>query len=118
MNLGRLACAWTNSLSGEEYSNVTGQILTCTVCDCETGVCYAEKHISNPQFGHLRKLIARILPMIQDSGSCRISAMIAIRNIINHDLNNTDDRLEVSPFGEYCLQSLKSSIRELRVAAG
>ncbi|KAM5499633.1 serine/threonine-protein kinase M1 [Microsporum canis] len=99
VNLGRLACAWTNSLSGEEYSNVTGQILTCT-------------------FGHLRKLIARILPMIQDSGSCRISAMIAIRNIINHDLNNTDDRLEVSPFGEYCLQSLKSSIRELRVAAG
>ncbi|KAM5446283.1 serine/threonine-protein kinase M1 [Microsporum audouinii] len=99
VNLGRLACAWTNSLSGEEYSNVTGQILMCT-------------------FGHLRKLIARILPMIQDSGSCRISAMIAIRNIINHDLNNTDDRLEVSPFGEYCLQSLKSSIRELRVAAG
>ncbi|KAF3481011.1 kinase rad3 [Arthroderma uncinatum] len=98
-NLGRLACAWANNLKGEEYGNISGQIFTCN-------------------FGHLRDIVEGILPKIHDSGRCRVSALIAIRNIMNHDPMGKDDRLGVSPFGEYCLQSLKSSIRELRIAAG
>ncbi|KAK2852165.1 hypothetical protein FQN49_005303, partial [Arthroderma sp. PD_2] len=117
-NLGRLACAWANSLNGEEYGNIFGQIFTCKVCDCGTQEGHTGRPISHSQFGHLRETLAVILPKIHDSGSCRVSAMIAIRNIMNHDPKGREDRLGVSPFGEYCLQSLKSSIRELRIAAG
>ncbi|EFR05531.1 kinase rad3 [Nannizzia gypsea CBS 118893] len=117
-NMGRLACVWTKSLSGEEYGNIAGQTYTCKVCDCETEKGHTKKPISSLQFGHLRNIFAGILPRVKDSGSCRIAAMVAIRNIINHDLHDDEDRLDISPFGEYCLQSLKSSIRELRVAAG
>ncbi|GBF64420.1 kinase [Trichophyton mentagrophytes] len=118
MNLGRLACAWTQSLCGEEYSNIAGQTYMCKVCDCEMEKCHTKNPMSLLQFGHLRNIISSILPRIEDSGSCRISAMIAIRNIVNHDLRDTEDRLDISLFGEYCLRSLKSSIRELRIAAG
>ena len=118
MNLGRLACAWAQSLCGEEYGNIAGQTYMCKVCNDEVEKCYTKKPISPLQFGYLRSIIAGILPRIEDSGSCRISAMIAIRNIVNHDLRDTEDRLDISLFGEYCLRSLKSSIRELRVAAG
>lgn len=90
----------------------------CKMCNSDMEKCHAKKPISPLQFGHLRSIIAGILPQIEDSGSCRISAMIAIRNIVNHDLRDTEDRLDISLFGEYCLRSLKSSIRELRVAAG
>nr|XP_036588838.1 protein kinase Rad3 (phosphatidylinositol 3) [Colletotrichum truncatum]KAF6800480.1 protein kinase Rad3 (phosphatidylinositol 3) [Colletotrichum truncatum] len=48
----------------------------------------------------------------------RVAAMIALRRIINHtdDLELFD--LETSPLGQWCLQSLHSSIRELRIASG
>lgn len=58
------------------------------------------------------------LDCFKESRRPRVVAMIAMRRIIKH----TDDPevfdLETSALGQWCLQSLHSSIRELRIAAG
>ncbi|KXH46337.1 phosphatidylinositol 3 [Colletotrichum simmondsii] len=58
------------------------------------------------------------LPNFKESKRPRIVAMISARRIINHaDIAELID-LETSPLGQWCLQSLHSSIRELRIASG
>lgn len=58
------------------------------------------------------------LPNFKESKRPRIVAMISARRIINHaDITELID-LETSPLGQWCLQSLHSSIRELRIASG
>ncbi|UQC83200.1 phosphatidylinositol 3 [Colletotrichum lupini] len=58
------------------------------------------------------------LPNFKESKRPRIVAMISARRIINHaDVTELID-LETSPLGQWCLQSLHSSIRELRIASG
>ncbi|KAJ3496050.1 hypothetical protein NLG97_g2953 [Lecanicillium saksenae] len=48
----------------------------------------------------------------------RVAAMLALRRIILHCEDFTTLNLETSTLGQWCLQSLNSSIRELRIAAG
>lgn len=48
----------------------------------------------------------------------RISAMISLRRLIRHTDTPGLYDLEASDVGQWCLQSLTSSVRELRIAAG
>ncbi|KAM0333504.1 hypothetical protein ACHAQA_002167 [Verticillium albo-atrum] len=48
----------------------------------------------------------------------RIVAMVCIRRLIIHTDDTNAFDLETSEFGKWCLQSLQSSVRELRIAAG
>lgn len=58
------------------------------------------------------------LPAFRESRRPRVVAMIALRRIVLHsqDLEVLD--LEKSVLGQWCLQALQSSLRELRIAAG
>jgi serine/threonine-protein kinase ATR len=53
-----------------------------------------------------------------NSQRLRVSAMVSIRRLIVHNDNHELYALESSDIGQWCLQSLTSSIRELRIAAG
>ncbi|GJC97112.1 pephosphatidylinositol 3 [Colletotrichum higginsianum] len=58
------------------------------------------------------------LDSFKESRRPRVVAMIAMRRIINHaDITQLID-LETSALGQWCLQSLHSSVRELRIASG
>ncbi|KAH8711053.1 Protein kinase rad3 [Beauveria bassiana] len=48
----------------------------------------------------------------------RVAAMLALRRVLLHCEDATALNLETSALGQWCLQSLNSSIRELRIAAG
>jgi serine/threonine-protein kinase ATR len=48
----------------------------------------------------------------------RVLAMLMLKKFALHYDNPELFDLEMSPLGQWCLGSLKSSIRELRIAAG
>lgn len=53
-----------------------------------------------------------------DSKRPRIAAMIAVRRLVLHCSDAELLDLETSKLGQWCLQSLNSSVRELRIASG
>jgi serine/threonine-protein kinase ATR len=57
-------------------------------------------------------------PNFLESKKPRIAAMIALRRIAAHSRDSGFVDLETSTAGQWCLQSLNSSLRELRIAAG
>ncbi|PQE28467.1 phosphatidylinositol 3 protein [Rutstroemia sp. NJR-2017a BBW] len=57
-------------------------------------------------------------PIFHDSKRSRVLAMIALRTFATHYTDNEFLDLEASSLGQWCLQSLQSSVRELRIAAG
>ncbi|KAL1301669.1 hypothetical protein AAFC00_005888 [Neodothiora populina] len=57
-------------------------------------------------------------PELQKSGKERVLAMLAIRSFVMHTVDATYLDLNQSLFAQWCLRSLYSSSRELRIAAG
>jgi serine/threonine-protein kinase ATR len=64
-------------------------------------------------FGNLVKSLA-----FGSSRRPRVLAMYILRKYALHYNNPEFLDLEMSPLGQWCLGSLKSSLRELRIAAG
>lgn len=58
------------------------------------------------------------LPAFRESRRPRVVAMIALRRIIAHSKTPDILDLEKSAIGQWCLSTLQSSLRELRIAAG
>lgn len=58
------------------------------------------------------------LPQLQRSKKPRILAALATRRIMNHLTAGSSLDLATSPLGQWCLRSLHSSLRELRITAG
>ncbi len=58
------------------------------------------------------------LPNFLESRRPRVFAMVALRRIARHSTHGEFWDLEKSGPGQWCIQSLHSSIRELRIAAG
>lgn len=58
------------------------------------------------------------LPSLAESRRPRVAAMMALRRVILHCDDAELLNLETSGLGQWCLQSLNSSVRELRIAAG
>jgi serine/threonine-protein kinase ATR len=57
------------------------------------------------------------LPSFAETKRPRIIAMIALRRLVFHSVDPDFLDLETSPAGQWCLQCLRSSVRELRIAA-
>jgi len=58
------------------------------------------------------------LPKIQKYPRPRVTAMLALKRLLSHTANMDHLNLTTSPFGQWCLQALHSSMRDLRIAAG
>ncbi|KAI0883853.1 phosphatidyl inositol 3-kinase [Annulohypoxylon maeteangense] len=58
------------------------------------------------------------LPVFLESRKPRVTAMTAIRRIAKHCIDSEFLDIEVSVIAQWCLKSLQSSVRELRIASG
>ena len=109
--ISRLCCAVDGTLSKKG---------SCSLCDVENPA-GPTKRILKPQ--HNRDIFAIFsmlinAPFFVASKRLRVVAMVALRKLVLH----TDDvdffDIESSAPAQWCIQSLQSSVRELRIAAG
>lgn len=89
--------------------------LLCHVCDGENGVRSSREC---PNIEELCKILAYIIPRLPRTTSLRIAAIVTLRRTLLHTSNSTYSQLASSVFGEFCLHSLRSSVRELRIVTG
>jgi serine/threonine-protein kinase ATR len=102
-----------------------GGDLTESSCSiCEENVCFDAQDSSRSKYQEVSAgAIATFEALLnssafQDSRRCRVIAMFALRRFAVHFHNVELIDLEVSSLGQWCLKSLRSSTRELRIAAG
>ncbi|KAK0671217.1 hypothetical protein QBC41DRAFT_344886 [Cercophora samala] len=117
--ISRLFCAGDNTLTVHKHSTpqtVKFQCLYCSGTGSMSPVSDFDVEIKNLALGHLNKLI--LLPEFIESRRPRVFAMIAMRRIARHVPNGEFWDNGKSVPGKWCLQSLSSSVRELRIAAG
>ncbi|TAQ86632.1 hypothetical protein B7494_g5044 [Chlorociboria aeruginascens] len=120
--LGRIPCAANGSLTVTRDHE--GKIIKskCFVCE---GISLPESMRLNPSRcqtvgGDSILIMSKITnsPAFGDSRRSRVLAMIVLRSFTTHFTNPDFVDLEQSSLGQWCLHSLRSSLRELRVAAG
>ncbi|KAE8338953.1 hypothetical protein BDV24DRAFT_137247 [Aspergillus arachidicola] len=112
--LGNIPCAMAGEV--EQLSGIAPNgALLCHVCDGENGVRSSREC---PNIEELCKILAYIIPRLPRTTSLRIAAMLTLRRTLLHTSNSTYSQLASSVFGEFCLHSLRSSVRELRIVTG
>ncbi|KAL2269062.1 hypothetical protein VTJ83DRAFT_3908 [Remersonia thermophila] len=116
--ISRIVCTSDHTLKLEPRSS-TSQF-RCSVCSdakpngLPSQPCNEEnKSRGISMFGSIIKL-----PSFLESRRTRVVAMMALRRIARHSTAQELWDLEKSGPGQWCLQSLQSSVRELRIAAG
>lgn len=117
--LGRIACASSAAL--EVVRNHGGKVITtkCLICDAQSFTPSTKPQISSVN----REVIAVLTNIVKsagflDSRKPRIVAMLALKKFAIHFDEPELLDLDISPLGQWCLQSLQSSMRELRISAG
>ncbi|KAL0265042.1 serine/threonine-protein kinase M1 [Diplodia seriata] len=123
--LMRLPCAAVGTLKANVLSN--GDIVdsTCTVCDGRVDRTPRDYRAWNTDgTGQAWKDVITIMekivncPELQRCKAPRILAATSIKNLLSHINDREALSLTKSPLGQWCMKSLKSSLRELRIAAG
>jgi serine/threonine-protein kinase ATR len=88
----------------------------CPVCDHETtfDLVGSSPHMGEDEIIHL---FVTLLPIIQRSLKVRLVGMLALRRLLSH--TSSIEHLDIADcaIGEWCLQSLRSSSREVRISA-
>ncbi|KAF5605879.1 uvsb pi-3 kinase [Fusarium pseudocircinatum] len=118
--LSRISCA---ADGGNETMNDAKAAVTETVCSiCEHNAPPVRSNLQGAivHKSRIEALFTKLirLPALAESRRPRVAAMLAIRRVILHCEDTELLNLETSGIGQWCLQSLNSSVRELRVAAG
>lgn len=120
-DIGRLACQSAYaSASGADRPGIETPLPACPVCDLDTR---AVAHQHPAHLTRLENLLATItdlvkLPEHQKSTLPRVAAMSAAHRVLCHQHPVEKLDLSISAIGQWCLQALQSSLRELRIAAG
>lgn len=115
--LGQIACAQTTTGDILEDSKPTSRV--CEVCDVDPdsydksggGMIAGEAGLE------LTKVLLALVPLIQKSSRARVIGLLSLRRLLRHSISVDHLELAHSPLGEWCLQSLRSSSREVRIAA-
>ncbi|KAI0019098.1 phosphatidyl inositol 3-kinase-like protein [Xylariomycetidae sp. FL0641] len=118
--LGRVCCAADATLSviGQE----SDQCLNLSCSECDNARESVEKRTCHD--GEAKKAAMQVLasllemPAFLETRRPRVAAMVSLRRIANHCDSEDFKDLEVSLAAQWCLKSLQSSVRELRIAAG
>lgn len=116
--LGYIPCAsvGTLTLSRDRSGNICDA--KCTLCDfgkLEGSTTYDE-NIATTAITAFTNLLT--VPEFEESKRPRLIGMLALRAFATHFKDPTFLDLETSMLGQWCIKSLRSSIRELRIAAG
>ena len=116
--IGNLACASASEVpSPDDRFSLQ---FKCYNCDAESRDSSRSTSPVGPELEEVFSVLARLInmPRIQKHRRPRVAAMLALKRLLSHTSNIDYLDLATSPFGQWCLQALHSSIRELRVAAG
>lgn len=115
--VGKVSCGLTGTLVQKPSEVISREMFFCQACDGgqnQTAECDGQ----SAEFVDLWEIFNFILPKLTRAPGPRIAAMIALRRILMHSANLNQMHLSTSTSGEFCLHSLRSSIRELRIATG
>lgn len=116
--MGKVPCAFTGNLVQRPSEVIAQDTLFCHGCDGEQ---YQPENFPEngvAQFEQLWAMFNFILPRLSRTPGPRIAAMVALKRILMHSPSSNQMHLSSSASGEFCLHSLRSSLRELRVATG
>lgn len=120
-SIGLSACAGARTLSSPSSTrSSSSRQPRCSVCD---GI-QQGKGVSSIWEGNrpeeLFTFVSKLLKtsQLQRSIRPRIAAMAALRRLLFHTASISHLNLSKSTFGQWCMQALHSSIRDLRLAAG
>jgi serine/threonine-protein kinase ATR len=118
--LGCLACAGAGTLSLKHQNEGSGKGSRCLVCDIDSPTNPREAIWDEVESQEVFLTLASLIktPECQRSTKPRVWAMLAVRKLMRHTNDLAHLELAKSYFGEWCLQSHCSSLRELRIAAG
>ena len=116
--LAHIVCAADDTLAPIASRSMNG--LRCSYCSA------AEEGEEQPTSRDAGTKLAAVqifmkllrLPSFLESRRPRVAAMVALKRLILHSTDPELLDLEKSGPGQWCLQSLQSSLRELRIAAG
>ncbi|KAJ2903302.1 uncharacterized protein MKZ38_010119 [Zalerion maritima] len=117
--LGSLCCA-TDAYG---YQTLENQPSSITSLDCLVCLLVNPEESLECQHSQLKTMILELLsgliehPAFNESRKPRVVAMMVLRKVILHSEDVAFLDLETSTLGQWCLKSLHSSVRELRVAA-
>ena len=97
----------------------TGSHQSCPVCDVSTSIRPLTRRLDAPLSEEMHDVVVELVKTSQElkSSPLRVAAMISLKRLFAHTGCAQHLDLRISPLGQWCLQSLKSSIRELRIAA-
>ncbi|KAG4270793.1 hypothetical protein FPRO04_02774 [Fusarium proliferatum] len=118
--LSKISCV---ADGGNETINETKAAVTeiaCSICEHNAPPVRSNLHGAIVHKSRIEALFTKLirLPALAESRRPRVAAMLAIRRVILHCEDTELLNLETSGIGQWCLQSLNSSLRELRIAAG
>lgn len=118
--ISRIPCAADDTLRVIKTEQRSPAHFQCSFCSGSTPGASAPncQHEEGKAFGITLFSEVIKLSSFLESRRPRVFAMIALRRIARHSTDNEFWDLEKSGPGLWCLQSLQSSIRELRIAAG
>ena len=115
-----IPCAANDCLEVTRDNDDTIRYSKCQICERTSnsvnGNTIASRNISNDAILILSKLVGS--KAFQGSRRPRVLAMIALKRFTVHFSDHEFIDFNKSSLGQWCLQSLHSSIRELRIAAG
>lgn len=114
--IGKMPCAAAAQLAHKPSEVIARETLFCQTCNGEQHQFESTSEDKSPQIEELWTIFNFILPRLSRTPGPRIAAMVALRRLLVHSPSSDRLHLSMSPPGEFCLHSLRSSIRELRVA--
>ena len=118
MALGHVACAAAAHINIDQ-SGYQKAYDRCWLCD-EDQSTKSTRTALGVDCAELILTITNLLtiPQVQRTTRPRVAAMKSLRRILSHVDNADYLELKRSTLGQWCLQALHSSLRDLRIAAG
>lgn len=116
--LSRIGCIVDDPNKGTNDKTSLLDKMKCSICDSrENSAALVSSHNAKSE---ARQIFTRLIrsTLFLESRRPRVAAIIALRRLVRHCEDSAFLDLETSGPGQWCFQSLNSSVRELRVAAG
>ena len=96
------------------------QTSDCSPCDARLILHANQPLLHEPVSKHIFAIFAELFQLLQmpKRKGPRLAAMIALKHLLLHAPSGEHHDLTNSIYGQWCLQTLRASARELRIAAG
>ncbi|KAH8661929.1 phosphatidylinositol 3 [Xylariales sp. PMI_506] len=116
--LGYLCCAADNTLA-VDANDKTASSFQCSYCDNTHATNQQPASTDHVTKSYVLRTFSDLVSMqaFNESRQPRITAMVALRRLAKHSNDPKFLDLAVTPAAQWCLKSLQSSVRELRIAS-